>query len=74
MKCKICGKPLKNPRSREVGYGPVCYRRVFCSSISVQIRERSTSKQCIKTAGDNTHCLIPEQMRLQEYLKITGAI
>lgn len=26
MKCGKCGRELKNPRSRQLGYGPVCYR------------------------------------------------
>ena len=24
-----CGRPLTDPKSRELGYGPVCYRKVF---------------------------------------------
>ncbi len=74
MKCKICGRSLKSPQSIEAGYGPVCYRNFFGSSISVRIKKRTTSKQHDKTACDNTYCLIPGQMRLQEYLKVTGAI
>ena len=29
MKCSICGKKLSNPQSKELGYGPVCYKRKF---------------------------------------------
>jgi len=28
-KCKECGRKLTNPRSVAVGYGPVCYRKLF---------------------------------------------
>lgn len=27
-RCQKCGKPLKTPESRMLGYGPVCYARV----------------------------------------------
>ena len=29
MICLLCGRKLKTPRSREAGYGPVCYKRKF---------------------------------------------
>ena len=29
MKCSICGRKLRNPKSRELGYGPVCYKKAF---------------------------------------------
>lgn len=26
-KCSICGRRLKNLQSKELGYGPICYRK-----------------------------------------------
>ena len=27
--CMECGRKLRSQQSKEVGYGPVCYKRVF---------------------------------------------
>lgn len=29
--CKRCGRQLKNPESIELGYGPVCYKKMLLS-------------------------------------------
>ena len=26
-KCRRCGKPLKTPKSQELGFGPTCYKK-----------------------------------------------
>lgn len=34
--CMECGRKLRSQQSKEVGYGPVCYKRVFgpvCGSV-----------------------------------------
>lgn len=69
MKCKMCGRALKNTVSRQVGYGPVCYRKMFGNSIFVRSRERSTLKQHDTMAGDNTYGLIMGQMKIDDYLQ-----
>lgn len=31
--CMECGRKLRSQQSKEVGYGPVCYKRVFGTSM-----------------------------------------
>jgi hypothetical protein len=69
MKCKMCGRVLKNTMSRQAGYGPVCYRKMFGKYIYVRSRERSMLKQHETTTGDNTYCWIPGQMKVDDYLQ-----
>lgn len=72
MNCKICGRVLKNTTSQQMGYGPVCYRKMFGNSIFVRNRERRTLKQRDTTAGDSTYCRIPGQMKVDDYLQSDG--
>lgn len=68
MKCKICGRPLKNPQSSKIGYGPVCYRKMFGNKALVKCQKHDIS------LCDSTYCLIPGQMKMEDYLQIVGAI
>ena len=34
--CMECGRKLRSQQSKEVGYGPVCYKRVFGSVMEIQ--------------------------------------
>ncbi|MCM1179981.1 MAG: DUF6011 domain-containing protein [Clostridium sp.] len=63
MTCSLCGRKLKNEKSQEVGYGPVCYRRIFGSPPKRQrIRDRG--------GGDDIpYYDIPGQIDMEEYLK-----
>lgn len=63
MICLNCGRVLKTAKSRELGYGPVCYKKMFGSS---------------KQIGSNTHSIsadgipdydIPGQMSLEDFLR-----
>lgn len=67
MKCKICGRALKNVKSREAGYGPVCYRKKFGANIPIKRRESTLS------AGKVSYCEVPGQMQVYDYLRIIGA-
>lgn len=29
VKCRVCGRALKNPKSLKVGLGPICARKVI---------------------------------------------
>lgn len=29
QQCKICGKKLKNPLYKKIGYGPICYKKLI---------------------------------------------
>ena len=63
MKCRKCGKKIRNPDSVEVGYGPVCYRRLFGGNLKRPRR-----------AGDNPEesmvdIQIPGQMELSDFIE-----
>ncbi len=65
MTCSLCGRKLKNQKSREIGYGPVCYQRIFGSPPRRQrIRNRGEG------GGDIPYYDIPGQIGIEEYLKI----
>ncbi len=64
MKCSICGRKLKNPKSRELGYGPVCYKRKFGSSPRTSRRGNDIDSP-IEEVGYN----LPGQISMDEYLQ-----
>ena len=64
MKCSICGRKLKNPKSRELGYGPVCYKRKF--GIAPHASRRGAD---IATAGEETDHNLPGQVSMEDYLQ-----
>ncbi len=64
MKCSICGRKLKNPKSRELGYGPVCYKRKFGSFPRTSRREKDVASP-IEEADYN----LPGQISMDEYLR-----
>lgn len=67
IKCKICGRALKSIRSREAGYGPVCYQRTFGSCIPVKYGRNNTP------SSNGAYYQIPGQMTAEYYLKTIGA-
>ncbi len=65
MTCSLCGRKLKNEKSQEIGYGPVCYRRLFGSTSGRQrIRDRG--------GGNIPYYDIPGQIDIEDYLKSLG--
>jgi len=64
MKCSICGRKLKNPKSRELGYGPVCYKRKFGCSPRTSRREK-----CVASLIEKVDCNLPGQISIDEYLR-----
>lgn len=58
MKCSICGRKLRNPKSRELGYGPVCYKRKFGIAPHASRRD----------AEEADHNL-PGQISMEDYLQ-----
>jgi len=62
MICSVCGRKLKSPKSRELGYGPVCYKRVFGSRTIKGAKAGSSVRE------KNTCCDIPGQIELEDYL------
>jgi len=66
MKCSICGRVLKTQKSRALGYGPVCYRRVFGSSKAV--KNVNSNSDADEFAGYE----VPGQMSIDDYLQSDG--
>lgn len=57
-KCTNCGRRLRSKRSRELGYGPVCYGKKFGN-----IRNAKN-----KNNNMQAYDQIPGQMTLEDYL------
>lgn len=62
MICSICGRRLKSAKSRELGYGPVCYKRTFGSVKQGGHKENSSAEEV-------PYYDIPGQITIEEYLK-----
>jgi len=63
MICLNCGRKLKSATSREAGYGPVCYKKMFGTSL------RSSHKDSVSKTADIRYYNIPGQMTIEEYLQ-----
>lgn len=61
MKCLLCGRMLKNEKSREYGYGPICYQRAYGH------KGRRASKK-IHNVNDGPMYDIPGQMTVFDFL------
>lgn len=66
MKCSICGRTLRDPKSMELGYGPVCYRRKFGFSPRLRRQSKDTSSDSWMLNYN-----IPGQITIDEYLQTT---
>ncbi len=65
MTCSICGRRLRNPKSQELGYGPVCYRRIFGKS--PKSSWRADGPPVPNESAE--HYDIPGQISMEEYLQ-----
>lgn len=65
MKCGICGRKLKNAKSKELGYGPVCYKRKFGIASYTSSRDADASVPSEETADYN----LPGQISMEDYLQ-----
>lgn len=63
MTCSACGRRLKNPQSKESGYGPVCYRKIFGTG------SRNARNDSASHMTDIPYYDIPGQMTLDDYLQ-----
>lgn len=63
MICLNCGRKLKSITSREAGYGPVCYRKMFGTSL------RGSRKDSVSETADTPYYNIPGQMTMDDYLQ-----
>lgn len=62
MNCQGCGRTLKSQKSRELGYGPVCYKKIFGTSAKI----RGLPKK--ESADGIPYYEIPGKMTLDDYL------
>lgn len=62
--CMQCGRKLKSDISKQSGYGPVCYRKVFGGS--AKIRDGDRKPGC--SDGEIPYYEIPGQMVLEDFL------
>lgn len=67
MLCSICGRKLTSPKSRELGCGPVCYKKIY-GNTKVLSRRKKESPQA---AGVEQYD-IPGQMTIAEFLEQSG--
>lgn len=63
MKCSACGRKLRSPQSQEVGYGPICYKRLFGS------RLRTNDKKGQSSVDEPDNYELPGQINLEDYLQ-----
>lgn len=66
MKCGVCGRVLKNPDSKKIGYGPVCYKRAFGSPPP---KEKSSKAKQAGGSEDFHDYVIPGQMKISDFLQ-----
>lgn len=62
--CKECGRRLRTSQSRKAGYGPVCYKKMFGTSLKI----RAGDKQISTPTDDFPYYEIPGQMSIEDYL------
>lgn len=65
MICSICGRRLKNPKSQELGYGPVCRKRMMIGDSAVQ---KGKSREVIQSTGRSANHGIVGQISFEDYL------
>lgn len=63
MKCSICGRRLRKPESKELGYGPVCYKRKF------GVTPHTWGKVADRSASEASDCDLPGQISIDDYLQ-----
>ena len=63
MICLNCGKKLKDAASRDAGYGPVCYKKMFGTSL------RRSRKDSVSDPANIPYYNIPGQITIEEYLQ-----
>lgn len=62
-KCMLCGRKITDPKSIEIGYGPICYRKKFGITVAVG------KKRATRITPDTPCYDIPGQITIEEYLK-----
>ncbi|MCI8984772.1 MAG: hypothetical protein HFI60_02300 [Lachnospiraceae bacterium] len=65
MVCLVCGRTLKTQQSKDLGYGPVCYKKMFGN-----MSRKSAKRKSCQGSDDIPYYEIPRQMMLSDYLQI----
>lgn len=63
MICLACGRILKSQKSKELGYGPKCYRRIYGSGGSSRKGDKGFIIDGIP------HYEVPGQISIDDYLQ-----
>lgn len=63
MLCSVCGRRLKSRKSKEIGYGPVCYKKAFGV-----LAGGSSKDNGVLHADSIPYYDIPGQMTIEDYL------
>lgn len=66
MICGICGRVLRNPKSRKMGYGPVCYKKMYGSPPP---REKASKTKHSDGIEDFREHSISGQMEISDFLQ-----
>lgn len=62
--CSRCGKKLRSQESREIGYGPVCYKKIFGRNLRI----RAGGSERTDRQDELEYYDIPGQMSLEDFL------
>lgn len=63
--CMECGRKLRSQQSKAAGYGPVCYKRVFGTSMRIRDGDQKTGT----TPNDFPYYEIPGQMSIEDFIE-----
>lgn len=63
--CMECGRKLRSQQSKVTGYGPVCYKRVFGTSMRIRDGDSKTST----VSDDIPYYEIPGQMSIEDFIE-----
>lgn len=69
IECELCGRKLKSSESMELGYGPVCYKKVFGNRKKIRSTKQIRDKNSSVSADELPYYDIPGQMSLEDFLQ-----
>lgn len=63
MTCAMCGRRLRSETSRQLGYGPVCYKKMFGTSARIRADNGRNT-----VSSEEEEYIIPGQMTLEDFI------
>lgn len=66
-KCALCGRKLKKEKSRELGYGPVCYKKRYGNCLRARCKKENSF------IGGSLNSGLPGQMSIDDYPQLFSA-